>query len=59
LKGEEINKELELQIIENFQILKKNKINSLKIWRELTEEQKNQDGYPSGLISVLEKAACK
>jgi hypothetical protein len=32
---------------------------TLKDWKELTEEQKDKDGYPRGLKSVLDKVAGK
>jgi hypothetical protein len=42
-----------------FQILEKNFIKTLKQWRELTEEQKDQDGYPRGLRLILDKVSSK
>lgn len=42
---------------EDIELLKKNRLFTLKHWKELSEEEKDKDGYPRGLRKILDEAA--
>jgi hypothetical protein len=52
-------KGIEKYFEEDQNLLIKQRLFTLKDWKELTEEQKEKDSYPRGLKSVLDKAAGK
>jgi len=42
---------------EDSKILTNDRLDYLKEWKSLTEEQKDKDGYPRGLRTILDEAA--
>ena len=43
-------------IVEDSQLLKRNRIFTLEDWRTLSEEEKDKDGYPRGLRKILDES---
>ena len=50
-------KKLEKYFEETLGILRKNQLEYLEQWKELSEEEKDKDGYPRGLRKILDEAA--